>query len=396
MNMRRKPKIAAAKSGGKKSAKLRFLHLHSTFDAGGKELRAVRLINAFGAEVEHTIVSAEPQAMAAAERISKAVSVDYPENFPSLAGIPTFGRLKRLAEAMRGYDLVLTYNWGAMDAVMAHTGYSKAFRLPALIHHEDGFNSEEAVKLKKRRNWYRQIALGRTAALIVPSQGLAQIAHDVWHQPPSRIHRISNGIPTAAYAKKPKADVLPGLIKRSGENWLGAVAGLRAVKDLTLLVRAFAGLPDHWQLVILGEGPDRAAIEAQAAALKIDHRVHLPGFVADPSSAIGLFDIFALSSKSEQFPISVVEAMAAGLPVAAPAVGDIASMVAPENAPYIVEPGNENALADALSSLAFNPEGRAKIGLANRAKARESFDEERMIARYRALYMGAASGKPLR
>jgi len=396
MTKKIKPLKTVARAGGKPAAKTRFLHLHSTFDAGGKELRAVRLINAFGLDIAHSIVSAEPQSMAAAAHISKAVSVDYPDNFPSLAGFPTLGRLKRLAEAMRGYDLVLTYNWGAMDAVMAHTLYSQAFRLPPLIHHEDGFNSEEALKLKKRRNWYRQIALGRTAALIVPSQGLAKIAHDVWHQPASRIHRIANGIATGTYGKKPKADVLPGLIKRSGEHWVGTIAGLRAVKDLTLLVRAFSDLPEYWQLVILGEGPERAAIEAQAAALRIEHRVHLPGFVANPANAIGLFDIFALSSKSEQFPISVVEAMAAGLPIAAPAVGDIAAMVAPENARYIVEAGNEAALSDALASLASNPQQALKIGEANRVKARESFDEERMIARYRALYMAAAGGKPLR
>ena len=231
MTKKIKPLKTVARAGGKPAAKTRFLHLHSTFDAGGKELRAVRLINAFGPDIAHSIVSAEPQSMAAAAHISKAVSVDYPDNFPSLAGFPTLGRLKRLAEAMRGYDLVLTYNWGAMDAVMAHTLYSQAFRLPPLIHHEDGFNSEEALKLKKRRNWYRQIALGRTAALIVPSQGLAKIAHDVWHQPASRIHRIANGIATATYGKKPKADkkqsgpsrnpfCVIGIQRFSGTSWL--------------------------------------------------------------------------------------------------------------------------------------------------------------------------------
>jgi glycosyltransferase involved in cell wall biosynthesis len=377
-------------------SKPRILHLHSSFDAGGKELRSVQLINAFGSDFAHEIVSAERNSYAAAKHISKAVSVKYPRKFPSLVGFPTLGRLKRLADAMRGYDLILTYNWGAMDAVLAHTLFVQAFGLAPLIHHEDGFNSDEAARLKPQRNWFRRIALGRSAALVVPSRGLEKIALEVWQQPRSRVHRIANGIATAAYAKRPRADVLPGLIKRKDERWLGTLAGLRAVKDLPAMVRAFAAMPSEWQLVILGEGPERAAIEAEARRLRIEHRVHLPGFVADPAGVVGLFDIFALSSKSEQFPISVVEAMAAGLPVAAPAVGDVARMVAPENERFIVPPGDEHALGFALETLSADPALRKEVGAANRAKARESYDEARMIARYRALYTAAIAGRPLR
>ncbi|MBO9497911.1 MAG: glycosyltransferase family 4 protein [Novosphingobium sp.] len=372
----------------------RILHLQSSFGAGGKELRAVRLMNAFGREFEHTVVSAEPGAMKAADHVSRNVSVAYPQDFPSLTGFPGLGRMKRLAEAMRGYDLVLSYNWGAMDGVLAHTLYAEAFGLPPLIHHEDGFNADEAVKLKPKRNFYRRIALGRAAALVVPSRGLEEIALEVWHQPRGRVHRIANGIPTAAYAKQPLRDVLPNLVKRNDEFWIGTLAGLRAVKDLPAMVRAFATLPPEWQLVILGEGPERAAIEAEAAGLKIAHRVHLPGFCADPAKVVGLFDIFALSSRSEQFPISVVEAMAAGLPVVSPAVGDVAEMVASANAEFIVPPGDEGALGWAMGSLSANPALRREVGRANRAKAQESYDEKRMIARYRALYGAVIEGRP--
>ena len=73
--------------------------------------------------------------------------------------------------------------------------------------------------------------------------------------------------------KTPRKDALPRLIKREGERWVGTLAGLRKVKNLPRLVRAFAGLPDEWQLVILGEGPERDAIRAEAIRLGIVHRV---------------------------------------------------------------------------------------------------------------------------
>jgi glycosyltransferase involved in cell wall biosynthesis len=370
-----------------KAAPLRFLHLHSTFDAGGKELRCARLINAFGPGIAHVIVSAEPRALAAGRHIAPSIPTRYLRDFPALTGWPTPGRLRRIADAMRGYDLVLTYNWGAMDAVMAHTIFARPFGLPPLVHHEDGFNDDEAVRLKRSRNWYRRLALGRAEALVVPSSGLERIARKIWLQPAEKVHRIANGIPTGTFGKTPRKDALPRLIKREGERWVGTLAGLRKVKNLPRLVRAFAGLPDEWQLVILGEGPERDAIRAEAIRLGIVHRVHLPGFT-DPTRAIGLFDVFALSSDSEQFPLSVVEAMAAGLPVAAPAVGDVAQIVAEPNRPFVVPPGDEAALAGALERLAADAALRKTIGDANRERARARFDEADMIAAYRTLYAG--------
>ena len=363
----------------------RFLHLHSSFEPGGKELRCVRLINAFGREAQHAIVSSDPGKRGAAELLDRTAKVGWPA-FPPLAGQPLPGRLRRLAQAMQGYDIVCTYNWGAMDAVLAHTLFADFYQLPPLVHHEDGFNEDEAGGLKPTRNFYRRIALGRAQALVVPSRTLERIALEVWHQPRSRVRRIPNGIATKAFGKKAKPGVLPGLVKRRGELWAGTLAGLRKVKNLPAMVRAFAGLPDEWQLVIAGEGPERGAILAEAERLGIEDRVHLPGFAADPAAVTGLFDLFVLSSRSEQFPISLVEAMAAGLPVAAPAVGDVSAIVASENLRFIVAPGDEAALGEAMARLADDVVLRDAVGKANRAKAREEFEEARMIERYRSLY----------
>jgi len=361
------------------------LHLHSTFAAGGKELRAVRLMNAFGQALEHTVVSGQPDQLAARELIERGVKADFPKDFPSLNGWPTPGRLVAIAQAMKPYDLVLTYNWGAMDAVLAHTVFAQALGLPPLIHHEDGFNEDEALGLKKRRNWMRRVALGRIHKLVVPSRVLENIAHSVWMRPKEQVQRIPNGIDSRAFVLDPDPSSLR-LIKREGEQWIGTLAGLRPVKQLPMLVEACAELPENWHLVILGEGPEREAIQAAADKWEISHRVHLPGAHKDPASVIGLFDIFALSSRSEQFPLSVVEAMAAGLPVAAPDVGDVRSILTEANRPFVSAVDDAADLARALGELVANKALRSELGEANRDKAQAQFDAETMIEAYRELY----------
>ncbi|RDC60402.1 N-acetyl-alpha-D-glucosaminyl L-malate synthase [Alteripontixanthobacter maritimus] len=379
---------------GRSNSLPRILHCHSTFAAGGKELRSVDLINAMGPKLQHVIV-AEDGDFAAGHRVAPGMKVSYLKQFPSLKGTPTPGRLLKLAKAAAGYDLVLTYNWGAVDMVMAHTLYRDAVSLPPLIHHEDGFNEDERNRLKTRRNWYRRIALGRSNGLVVPSETLEQISLETWQQPMGRVKLIPNGIDTGAFTKKPKKDALRGTVKRPGEKWVGTLAGLRPIKNLPRLVRAFAGLPEEWQLVIVGEGPEMEAIREEADRLDIGHRLLMPGFVPDPARYIGLFDIFALSSDSEQFPISVVEAMATGLPVAAPAMGDIPHMVAPENASAIVQPGSDAELSRALRMLADDEALRNSIGVANRNKAQAKYTRKQMVDTYRRLYSSAMGLGPI-
>lgn len=370
---------------------IHILHLHSTFAPGGKELRSVRLMNAFGDRARHTIVSAMPDQFGARDMIDRRVKYEIALDPPPLSGRPSVKRYEAIARFMHRFDLVLTYNWGAIDGVMAARVFGKG--LPPIVHHEDGFNADEVDRLNPIRNMYRRIALPAANALVVPSHTLEDIARTSWGQPIERIHRIPNGIDVARFNRKADPGAIPGFHRKPGERIVGTVAGLRAVKDLPKLVNAAAGLTTRARLVIVGDGPERQAILDTAEAMAMEDRVVMPGFLPDPHRYMGLFDVFALSSKSEQAPISVIEAMAAGLPVVAPKVGDIASMVAPENENYLCPNQDVVTLRDRIDILLKHPEGAAHIGAANRARARALFDEKDMIAAYARLY-SAALNKP--
>jgi L-malate glycosyltransferase len=398
----------------------RILHLHSTFNLGGKEARAVQLMHHFGREANHVILSSVPDAMGARSEIKPAINVEFPgDAAPALYGKPAPARYVRLARYMQQFDLVLSYNWGSMDGVMAHRLLSPFMQLPPLIHHEDGFNEDEIEKLNWKRNSFRKQALKGAYALVVPSQKLRGIAIRHWGFPPSpsgdgtgvgavRITQrpptiptptpprkrrglvfIPNGIDIARYQKQPLANSFPGLERKPGDIVVGTIAGLRAIKNLPRLVRAVAAAGPHVCLAIAGEGPERAAIMAEAERLGMADRLVMPGFLTEPARYIGHFDIFALSSDSEQFPISLVEAMAAGLPALSTDVGDVRNMVSHANRPFVVAKADDAGFAAALQRLASDGALRAEIGEANRSLAIAHNDEVTMFARYRQLYGNA-------
>lgn len=364
---------------------LHILHCHSTFSLGGKEARAVRLMNAFGDAARHTVLSAVPDALDARDAIDPGIVVDFPSRAPSLEGKPALARYRTLAGYMQRFDLILTYNWGAMDAVMTRRMFPRD--LPPLIHHEDGFNRDESETLKTKRNLFRRLGLCAAYALVVPSQRLEAIAFDIWKQPKARVHRIANGIDVKSYRSKPTVSIA-GLRKKPGEVVIGTLAGLRGVKNLPKLVRAAASVPNS-RLVIVGEGSERDAIRTEAARIGYADRLIMPGFIAGPHRYIGHFDIFALSSDSEQFPISLVEAMAAGLPVVSTDVGDVVNIVSKENAPFVINVKDEVAFRSALVRMAGDANLRVALGVTNQAKAKAQYDEAAMIAAYKVLYENA-------
>ena len=139
------------------------------------------------------------------------------------------------------------------------------------------------------------------------------------------------------------------------------------------------------RLIIAGDGGQRASLERLASELGIADRVIFTGQVA-PEAVLGTFDIFALSSDTEQMPNALLEAMAASRAIAAVNVGDVKNIVCEDNGEFIGDRDDAGAFADALTRLLGDPERRRALGWANRQRAVEEFSQERMFSAYSRIF----------
>lgn len=219
----------------------------------------------------------------------------------------------------------------------------------------------------------------------MPSSKLLTIARDKWHLPRAGVHYVPNGIDLTRFFPGSPSPEPPG------EPVIGCVAALRSEKNLARLLHAAHRLAAtlRFRLVIVGEGPERPALTALARSLGL--AVEFRGEVSDPAPLYRGFDVFALSSDTEQMPLSVLEAMASGLPVVSTDVGDVGMMVAEPNRAF-VSGRDDAALARSLAALLGAPELRRAIGAANRLRAEREYDALVMYERYRQIYAGEEEG----
>lgn len=169
-----------------------------------------------------------------------------------------------------------------------------------------------------------------------------------------------------------------------------SVGRLHEPKDFVTLVRALRALPrTGWRAEIVGDGPDRPAVERELREGGPREGVELLGERADVAQRLARADVFVLSSRSECMPISVLEAMAAGLPVVASAVGGLPEMVVDGETGFLVAPGDDRAMGDALARLASDPDLRRRLGAAGRRRVKERFDLPAFCDAHLALYQRA-------
>jgi L-malate glycosyltransferase len=361
--------------------KITLLHVFSTFAVGGPQTRFATIAERLGPKYRHLIVSMSGRTEAAAllpARVEYSLVPIHNTPRNPLANAWRFGKQLRALKP----DQLVTYNWGALEWAV---GNRFGPNIPH-IHIEDGFGPDEVAARFKRRIWLRRIGLAKVKTIIVPSRNLERIAVEEWRFPPARIRYLPNGVDTERFgAPVPEAE--RAFQKKPGELIIGTCAALRPEKNLGRLIRAFAACgPQGARLVICGDGAERTGLEATARANGIADRCVFTGYLARPELALAGFDIFAMSSDTEQMPYGLLEAMCGGLPVAATDVGDIRSMVVDDNRPFVVNVADEAALTGALRSLLKDAVLRGKLGAANQAKVRDEFSIQTMIEAYDWLF----------
>ena len=354
------------------------LHVFSTFRVGGPQIRFAALANRFGRKYRHIIVAMD-NAFDAKERLDPGLDVTLLPVAVRKGHIFANLRLFRGLLTSLKPHLLVTYNWGSIEWGMAN--WPSKLRH---VHIEDGFGPEEALGQLPRRVLTRRLVLGRST-LVMPSRTLEKIAREIWKIAPARIHYIPNGIDCARFAD-PAIEKYP----LAGEGpVIGLVAALRPEKNIVRLLEAFAIVRRQrpCRLLIAGDGALRESLGAAAEKLGIAAEVTFAGAVGAVERVYAALDIFALSSDTEQMPLSVIEAMAAGLPVAATDVGDLRAMLAEENGAFL-SARDPQALAGALLALLSNPVLRITVGEANRRVARQNFELAGMAQAYDALFSG--------
>jgi glycosyltransferase involved in cell wall biosynthesis len=208
---------------------------------------------------------------------------------------------------------------------------------------------------------------------------------------PGRITVIPNFVEEDAFATPAPAAII-ALRQRlglSGGPVIGIVARLAAVKDHATLLRAVALLVGRWpglQLAVVGSGPEREALGDLATGLGIADAVVFAGAQPNRPNLHHAFDVSVLSSRSEGFPNSVVEAMAAGRPVVATEVGGTPDAVLDDSTGFLVPPSDPDALARALERLLADPALARRLGAEGQASARARFGESAVLGRLDALY----------
>jgi glycosyltransferase involved in cell wall biosynthesis len=232
-----------------------------------------------------------------------------------------------------------------------------------------------------RKLWVEEVILRaerlltHLGALVSPSEAMARLLVS-YGFPRQRIHVIPYGIEVGS--APPRAE------RPAGPLVVGTAANLEHWKGVDVLVRAASLMRSPVRLEVFGQGALRGELERQARDAGVDARFH--GFVPDLRARLAELDVYALPSRGDNLPVSILEAMAAALPVVGTRVGGIPELVADGETGRIVELDDAEGLARALDELAERPEQRLAMGRAGAERVSEHFSAERVARRMIELY----------
>lgn len=243
----------------------------------------------------------------------------------------------------------------------------------------------------------RRVSLRLIDTVVPVSRSLATVLAEQYRLPASRVALINNGVDVERFRPvRPGAPAAERVSWRAGDTLVvGTVARLQPIKNQALLLDAFARVRAQLpgvRLVLVGDGPLRGALQAQAQALGIAPEVTFAGLRADTAPAYHGFDVFVLCSNLEGTSVSVIEAMASGTPVVATAVGGTPALLGNGEYGVLVPPRDPDALAAALVALLRDPARRDALARRARARACEEYSTAAMVEGYERLYYGAPVG----
>lgn len=303
----------------------------------------------------------------------------------------------------RGNDIRLPLRLASLfrrtNTDVVHTRNAEAFfygflgaklaRGPSLIHSEHGRVLPDSCRRMTAQRWLLAFTDG---AFSVSDR----LRHDLVHHlrvPERRFEVIYNGVDMGRIASADRPSARQALGVGDEEIVIGSVGRLVPVKNYALLMRAFSRIAGSVRLVLIGEGPERASLEALAASTGIAARTHLLGHREDVARLLVGLDIFVLPSLSEGMSNTALEAMAAGVPTIASDVGGNGEIIQDGVSGLLFESENEQELTERLVCLIGNPEHRARLGRAAQERVMHEFSMGAMIRKYEDLYARVACGE---
>jgi sugar transferase (PEP-CTERM/EpsH1 system associated) len=360
--------------------RIRLVHLVITLDVGGLERVLVNHIR----HADHARFEISVLCLGGRGRLAEEIEAEG----AAVHALEVHGRglgrgARRLVLELRRLkpDVLHTHN---LAAHLLGAAAARIAGVPVVVHTKHGRYDI--------RSWRR--ALGMRAASAMSSM-VVPVSEDSAHEAlegvsARKIRVIHNGVDVAGITPGDRFSRAPG-------DRVVSVGRLAAVKDYPTLLRAARRVVDalpSFHLDLVGDGPERTALESLRSELGLDGHVTFLGERHDVRERLQAADVFVLSSTSEGLSLALLEALASGLPIVATRVGGNAQVVTDGETGRLVPPSDPGALAEALIDVLTDRPRQSAMGRAARRRAEEHFSLTAVMGRYESLYselLGAKS-----